>query len=89
MVESVEMAIEMLNDTEFRPGFKILVSQAEFQQKGQDYVPRKKQKVDPLDKLRIKAEQERLLAWDDDMHIHEIGLRIIILEHVFTQAEVE
>lgn len=30
MVESVDMAIEMLNDTEFRPGFKISVAVAEF-----------------------------------------------------------
>mmetsp|Transcript_13656 Transcript_13656/g.9821 ORF Transcript_13656/g.9821 Transcript_13656/m.9821 type:complete len:101 (+) Transcript_13656:674-976(+) len=40
-IESVDTAVEMLNDTEIRPGFKIKVSQAEFQQKG-DYVPRKK-----------------------------------------------
>lgn len=43
MPESVEMAIEMLNETEFRSGGgKISVEQAEFQQKGGDYVPRKK-----------------------------------------------
>ncbi len=38
--------------------------------------------------MRIKAEQERQLAWDDDDHIHEIGLRIIILEGIYTEAEV-
>ncbi len=31
MEESVEMAIEMLNETEIRPGYKISVEQAEFQ----------------------------------------------------------
>ena len=31
MVESVDMAIEMLNDYDFRDGFKIQVSPAEFQ----------------------------------------------------------
>jgi len=30
-IESVETAVEMLNDTEIRPGFKIVVSQAEFE----------------------------------------------------------
>ncbi|CDW88320.1 rna binding domain protein [Stylonychia lemnae] len=89
MVESLDTAIAMLNDTEFLPGFKITVQPAEFQQKGEEYVPRKKQKIDPLEKLRIKAEQERQLAWDDDMHIHEIGLRIVILEGMFTMEEVE
>ncbi len=91
MPESVEMAIEMLNETEFRPGCaRISVEQAEFQQKGGDYVPRKKQKVDKLEMMRIKAEQERQLAWEDDLHtLHEKGLRIIILQGIYTQDEVE
>lgn len=82
------MAIELLNETEFRPGFRIVVQQAEFTQKGGDYVPRQKQKVDKLEKLRIRAEQERALAWEDDDHIHEIGLRIVILEGIYTEDEV-
>ena len=89
MAESVDMAIEMLNETEIRPGCKITVSQAEFQQKGEDYVPRKKQKVDKLELLRIKAEQERQLAWDDDLRVHEVGLHIIILEHIYTEEELK
>ncbi len=88
MMESVDMAIDMLNESEFRPGQKISVAPAEFQQKGQDYVPRKKQKVDPLEKLRIKAELERKLGDEDDVHIHEIGLRIVILEGMYTEEEV-
>ena len=35
MMESVDMAIEMLNDTEIKPGYKISVQQAEFQMKGE------------------------------------------------------
>ena len=31
MEESVDMAIEMLNETEIRPGYSISVEQAEFQ----------------------------------------------------------
>jgi HIV Tat-specific factor 1 len=42
MPESVDMAIEMLNETEIRPGVPITVQLAEFQQKGGDYVPRQK-----------------------------------------------
>jgi hypothetical protein len=35
-------------------------------------VPKKKQKVDKVDALRIKAEQERQLAWEDDLvTLHE------------------
>lgn len=47
-------------------------------------MPRQKLKVDKLEKLRIKAEQERQLAWEDDDHIHDIGLRIVILEGIYT-----
>ena len=65
MCESVDMAVDMLNETEIRPGHKISVQPAEFQQKGGDYVPRQKQKVDKLDMLKIKAEQERQMGWDE------------------------
>ncbi len=72
MLESVDMAIDMLNESDIREGYKITVQLAEFQQKGQDYVPKKKQKVDKVDALRIKAEQERQLAWEDDLvTLHE------------------
>lgn len=39
--------------------------------------------------MRIKAEQERNLAWDDDLQIHEKGLRIIVLDQVYTPEEVQ
>ena len=72
MLESVDMAIDMLNESDIREGYKITVQLAEFQQKGEDYVPKKKQKVDKVDALRIKAEQERQLAWEDDLvTLHE------------------
>ena len=56
--------------------------------KGEDYVPKKRQKLDKVEQLRIKAEQKRNLAWDDD-EVHDIGLKIIILERFFTQDEVD
>ena len=88
MPESVEMAIEMLNEYEIKQGYKISVQQAEFQMKGDEYKPKKRQKIDPLEKLRIQAEQQRHLAWDDDFHIHDLGLRIIILEGMYTIEEI-
>ena len=42
-----------------------------------------------MELLRIKAEQERQLAWEDDLHtMHEKGLRIVILEGMYTEDEV-
>lgn len=58
-IESVEMAIEWLSDSEIRPGFKVHVEQAVFEQKGETYVPKEAHKLDKIEKLRIKAEHER------------------------------
>lgn len=55
MEESVDMALEMLNDSEIRPGYKIKVTQAEFQMKGENYVPTKRAKLDKVEKLRYQA----------------------------------
>lgn len=53
-------------------------------------MPKKKQKLDKLEMMRIKAEQERQLAWEDDLHtMHEKGLRIVILEGMYTLEEVQ
>ncbi len=90
MLESVDMAIEMLNESEIRPGCgRISVQMAEFQQKGHDYVPKKKVKLDKNEAIRIRAEQERQLAWEDDLEtLHEQGLRIIVIEEFYTEREV-
>ena len=58
-IESVEMALEWLSDSEIRPGFTVHVEQAEFKQKGETYVPKEAHKLDKIEKLRIKAEYER------------------------------
>ena len=86
-IESVEMAIEWLNETEIRPGFKVRVDQAVFEQKGETYVPREIHKLDKVEKMRLKAERERQMAWDED-ELHEVGLKIVILEGFFTVVEV-
>jgi hypothetical protein len=38
--------------------------------------------------MRIRAEQERQMAWEDDDQVHDRGLRIVILEGIYTQLEV-
>lgn len=86
--ESIELALEHLNDSEIRPGFKIHVERASFQQKGTEYQPRKKKKTDRLEMFRIKSEVERLFTWNEDEEARK-GLRIVILKGVFTMEEVE
>lgn len=57
--ESVEMALEWLNESQIRPGFTVKVEQATFEQKGEEYRPREIQKIDKIEKMRIKAQTER------------------------------
>lgn len=64
--ESVDMAVEWLNDNEIRPGYPLKIEKAQFQQKGDTYQKREIKKLDKVEKLRIKAEQERQHAWNDD-----------------------
>ena len=50
-------------------------------------MPKKRQKLDKVEQMRIKAEQQRQFAWEED-ELHEIGLKIIILEGLYTLDEV-
>lgn len=86
--ESIELALEHLNDSEIKPGFKIHVEKAMFQQKGEDYQPRKKKKTDKLEMLKIRSEVERLFTWNEDDE-NQKGLRIVILKGLFTLEEVD
>jgi HIV Tat-specific factor 1 len=53
-VESVTTALEMLDGAYLRPDVVIKVSQAQFEQKGEEYQPRKIQKTDKLTQMMIK-----------------------------------
>jgi HIV Tat-specific factor 1 len=85
--ESVDLALEHLNDSEIRQGYKIRVERATFQQKGSEYQARKKKKTDKLELYRIKTEVERLFTWNEEEE-EERGLRIVVLKGVFTPEEI-
>ena len=86
-IESVQMAIEWLNTSEIRPGFPVKVEEATFQMKGETYRPRETaQKLDKVEKMRIKAEMDKQKAWDDS-ELHHVGLKVVILQGFYTQEE--
>jgi HIV Tat-specific factor 1 len=87
-LESVETAVEMLDDSNLRADAKIKVQPAEFQQKGEEYRERKRQKIDEVEKKRIQAEKERRFAWNSEQ-ANSFGLKIVILKHLFTPEEVK
>ncbi len=62
------------------------MERATFQQKGNEYQPRKKKKTDKLELFRIKSEIQRLFTWSEDEQLQK-GLRIVILKDVFTLEE--
>lgn len=82
--ESVTMAIELLNETEIRPGYKINVQRASFNQKG-DYQSREQYKLDELQKIKFKSEINRMLGWNEEDD--ERGLRIVILKYMFVPSD--
>jgi HIV Tat-specific factor 1 len=81
--ESVIIAIDLFNDTEIRPGYKIKVEKAKFEQKG-NYKTRESYKIDELQRYKHKTDVNRLLGWDED---DSKGLKIIILKNMFNPAE--
>ena len=78
-IESVEMAIQWLNESQIRPGFPVKVEQATFEMKGEVYRPREgNQKLDKVEKMRIKAEMDKQKAWEDS-ELHHVGLKVVVL----------
>lgn len=53
--ESTELALELLNGAEIRPGVPVHVERARFEQKG-EFKPREKKKLDKIELLRLKAD---------------------------------
>lgn len=98
--ESVNLAIQMLDDTDFRlgeqgPAGPMKVQAADFSYKAQQDAPVKKDKKDQ--KKIIKRTQKlnsKLADWDDDdpSTLQETSSRfdkVVILKHMFTQQELE
>ena len=87
-IESVDVAIEMLHESNIRPDCIIKVQPAEFEMKGEEYRERKIQKLDVVDKKRIQAEKERRFAWTEEQ-ANKGGLKIVILKHMFSPEDIK
>lgn len=92
----------MLDNSHFRPSCKstIKVTEAEFTQKGEEYVPKKVQKTDRLTQMKIKNKVEKQLQvgfYDEnsDDEVNQIGIqkdsgpKIVIIEGMYTLDEVK
>ncbi|KPI42193.1 Splicing factor U2AF-associated protein 2 [Cyphellophora attinorum] len=98
--ESVDLAVQMLDDTEFRlgtqgPNGNMRVQAADFSYKAQQEAPAKKNKKD-LKRIIKKSQKmnNKLADWDDDdpQQMPETSSKfdkVVILKHMFTPAELE
>lgn len=57
--ESVEVALDNLNEAEIRPGFKVTIQRAQFQQHGDQYKERQKKEIDKVAKIKTKVNQDK------------------------------
>uniref|UniRef100_A0AAV1UI01 RRM domain-containing protein n=1 Tax=Peronospora matthiolae TaxID=2874970 RepID=A0AAV1UI01_9STRA len=85
---SVELAAQLLDKSQIRPEWPIDVAPAEFKQKGEDFVKRKKPKIDARAKIKM-FEKEKALSWNEGEVSEPAGLRIVVIKHMFTPAEIE
>ncbi|KAE9337533.1 hypothetical protein PF008_g12485 [Phytophthora fragariae] len=85
---SVELAVQLLDKSQIRPEWPIDVSPAQFKQKGQDFVKRKKPKIDTRAKIKM-FEKAKALSWNEGEVSEPAGLRIVVIKHMFTPEEIE
>ncbi|KAG7384188.1 HIV Tat-specific factor 1 [Phytophthora pseudosyringae] len=85
---SVELAVQLLDKSQIRPEWAIDVSPAVFQQKEGDFVKRKKPKIDTRAKIKM-FEKEKALSWNEGEVNEPAGLRIVVIKHMFTPAEIK
>ncbi|KAI9851805.1 MAG: hypothetical protein M1838_002663 [Thelocarpon superellum] len=98
--ESVELAVQMLDDTDFRfgeagPSGKMKVQPADFSYKNQQEAPAKSNMKDKKKIMKKTQKLNNLLAdWDDDdpsalLETSSRWDKVVILKHMFTLEELE
>ncbi|XP_074310640.1 uncharacterized protein LOC141646650 [Silene latifolia] len=83
---SVPLALQILDGTSFRPGGSTLMSvtQAQFQQKGEKFVPKQS---DKKKKSKLKKVEDKMLGWGGRDDSKLIFPATVVLSNMFTTAE--
>jgi len=82
---SVNLAITLKDDAEFRPGHKIKVQKADFQMKGEEYVKKVLSTEEKALLQKSKLEMKKKLAWSEGMSLDR--RRIVIMKNMFLPEE--
>ncbi|CAO2837473.1 unnamed protein product [Amaranthus hypochondriacus] len=83
---SVELAMQILDGTPFRPGGKIpmSVTQAKFQQKGEKFIPKQ---ADKRKKQKLKKVEDKMLGWGGRDDSKLMIPATVVLSNMFAPAE--
>eukprot|EP01052_Picozoa_sp_SAG31_P026748 SAG31_NODE_2448_length_5673_cov_3.113922_2_plen_198_part_00 len=85
MEESTDLAISLADESEIKPGHKLAVQRAEFEQKGGTYIKKAKVVLTDEQKKRLelkRKEEASKLSWNEGMDDGR-GLKIVVLKNVF------
>lgn len=85
-IESVDLAIELLDGYQYDDKHTLKCSRGSFQLKG-TYDPSKKPRVDQKAKLKHKKTADKLLSWEPK-HKPEIKQKKVILKNMFTPDDI-
>ena len=102
--ESVPLALTLLDGAEIRPGWTVAVTEANFEQPTSQHGGGRAEKRNKVETILAKRQKEVAQSWQgDDSTFHSplptalaagtstssLGLRIVVLSHLFTPAEAE
>nr|CAH8860107.1 unnamed protein product [Trichobilharzia regenti] len=87
-VESVELALKILDGMMYAPGYTVHVERAKFQPKG-EFDPKKRRRLTLKEKKKLKQQQENLFRWgiDSSRFIRGKKERVVILKNAFNEAD--
>jgi len=87
--ESVPLAIQILDETEIKPGFKIKIEEAHFEGKAGGEAVKKKKLDKKVIKQRLQKMEKKLQWFEESSGPKPKYARVVILKHMFTLEEIE
>ncbi|KAJ1606156.1 putative splicing factor [Cryptosporidium canis] len=92
--QSIDLALKYLDETEIRPGYKVKIEKAVFNESSKSVVCQLSEAEIEKKRKQIKAaemEEERLLSWSNEQHPSDgsIASRIVVLRPMYSRREAE
>ncbi|CAL8108661.1 unnamed protein product [Calicophoron daubneyi] len=87
-VESVDLALKLLDGMIYSPGYVLHAERAKFQLRGQ-FDPHKRRRLTLKEKKKLKAQQESLFRWGIDVSkfVRSKKERVVVLKNAFLETD--